>query len=116
MSTQPHTEQPPQSETEQGKRKDAMNFNVKANRALRDLDGLLLAALCVIRMEEAYTDTSDEDKKQGLETLLEHARGALADADEGLEGVWRITAGYIWGSKRDAPDTVSDTVQPEGEA
>jgi hypothetical protein len=66
-----------------------MNFNIKTDRALRDLDGLLTATLCVIRMEDQYGDTNEEDKKEALETLLEYGRGVVNDATEGPEGVWR---------------------------
>jgi len=62
-----------------------MSLNIKAAPALHDLDSLLIAALCVIRMKEDYTDTSEEDKEQALETLLEYGRGTVDDAKEGHE-------------------------------
>ena len=78
-------------------------LNIKAATALRDIESLFTAALCVMRMKEDYTDTSEEDKKQALETLLEYGRGVVSDAKEGHEGVWHITAGYIFGKQPEAP-------------
>jgi hypothetical protein len=55
------------------------------------------ASLRLVRMEEKYSDMSEDDKKEALESLLEYGRGAVADAEEGLEGEWRVTAGYLYG-------------------
>ena len=62
-------------------------------------------------MQAEYADTSEEDKKQALGTLLEQSRVAVSDAKEGHERVWRITAGYIFGNTREAPK--AETEQPD---
>jgi hypothetical protein len=95
---------------EQEKRKDALDFNAKANVALTDLHGLLVAALCVSRFDEDYTDTDEDDKRQALEPLLEYARGVVEDAKEGHEGVWRVTAEFILATESTAPPAAAETV------
>lgn len=116
MPTQPDTEQSPQSATEPGEGKSSpLDYCNRAEIALRDMDSLFIAALCVVRMEGKYSDMSDDDKKQALETLMEYGRGAVDDAKRGLEELWHVTAGYLYGKKREALNSVSSTEQREGD-
>jgi hypothetical protein len=96
------------------KRTEAVNLNVKTETALSDLNGRLVAALCVVRFDEQYADMEEEDKKHAVETLLEFCRGVLDDAKEGHEGVWRITAEYIFATKSEQPEAESE--QPKTQA
>jgi hypothetical protein len=93
--------------TESKKRSDALDLNIKTGVALSDLRGLLVAALCVIRFDEDYTDTDEDDKKHAVETLVEFSRGTLEEATEGYEEVWKITAGYIFETK-EVPEAESE--------
>jgi hypothetical protein len=54
-------------------------------------------------MEEDYTDTSEEDKRQALETLMEYGRGTVSDAQEGHKELWNITAKYLFKGKAEDP-------------
>ena len=64
-------------------------------------------------LNEDYADTSEEDKKQALETLLEQSRAAVSEVKEGYEGVWHITAGFIYATKSDDPPPAIETEQAE---
>jgi len=110
MATQPHTEQ---SSTDHEERNEALKFNIKAGTALHDIDSLFIAALCVLRQRDKYSDMSEEDKTNALETLMEYGRGAVADANEGHEGVWRVTTGHLFGRSCKAPKKVAETEPPE---
>lgn len=81
--------------------------------ALQDIDGLFIAALCVVRLRAEHADASEEEKKRALETLLAYGRGAVSDAKEGHEGVWRVTARYLFGHPHAAPDTGAETEHPD---
>jgi hypothetical protein len=94
------------------KRTEAVNLNVKTETALSDLNGLLVAALCVVRFDEQYADMEEEDKKHAVETLLEFSRGVLDDAKEGHEAVWRILAAYIFATKEDTTPATEQSDQP----
>jgi hypothetical protein len=94
------------------KRTEAVNLNVKTGIALHDLDGLLVAALCVLRLTDDYSDVDKEDKEQALETLLEYGRGAVSDATEGHEEVWKILAEYIFETKEDTTPATEQADQP----
>jgi hypothetical protein len=111
MATQTHTEHPCPSAPEHKERDETLNCNIKASVALQDIDSLFIAALCVLRSEEGDPDTIDKDRKQALETLLEYGRGAVSDAKAGHEGVWSVTAEYLFGRKSTAPE--AETAQPE---
>jgi hypothetical protein len=112
MPTQ-NTERLGRSTQQQEQISSATNWDIKANIALKDLDSLLIAALCVIRMEEDYTDTSEEDKRQALETLMEYGRGAVSDAQEGHKELWNITAKYLFKGKSEDPKPVAETEQTD---
>jgi hypothetical protein len=112
MATQPHTEQPTKSAPEHEERNDALNCNIKAGIALHDIDSLFIAALCVLRQKDEYSDMDEEDKSNALETLMEYGRGAVGDAKEGHQGVWRVTARHLYGQRCKAPKKVAETDQP----
>ena len=112
MPTPPHTEQPTtRTKAHQERIGSAVSLNIKAATALRDIESLFIAALCVLRMQEEYFDTSEDDKRQALETLMEYGRGAVSDATEGHEGVWHMTSGYIFGKQPEDPE--AETEQPD---
>ena len=95
------------------KRTEAVNLNIKTGVALSDLRGLLVAALCVIRFDEDYTDTDEEDKKHAVETLLEFSRGVLDDATEEHEEVWKLLAHCVFATQEyTAPVTETEQAEP----
>jgi hypothetical protein len=109
MATQPHVAQSTRSKEHQKLIGSAVAFNNKAEIALRDLDSLLIAALTLICVEEGRIDADFEDRKGALETLLEYARCAVDDGKDGLEKLWDVTAGYLFGEQPESAATSSDT-------
>jgi hypothetical protein len=67
----------------------------------------------VVRRQEDYNDMNEADKTQAPETLMEYGRGSVSDANEGIKGLWRVTAGYLYREKQEAPDTGNVTPQRE---
>ena len=105
MPKHPHPKPSPQSPSEEHHERvtAASDSHTTTCLALQDMKGLLVAALCVVRMREEDFDTGKDGKRQALEALLEHGRGAVESAQEGLEGVWNITAKYLYGQQGEAP-------------
>lgn len=114
MPTQPHDERPPLRTPAHSKQtSDACRFQSQTEIALDDLDSLLIAALCVLNVEEGAVDMNDSDKMRTLETLMQYGRGAVENAKEGLEEVWKVTAGYLFGYRQAAAPEPGETAQEE---
>jgi hypothetical protein len=94
------------------KRTEVVNLNVKTGVALSDLNGLLTAALCVVRFDEDYTDMDEEDKKRAVETLLEFSRSVLDDATEGHEEVWKFLSHFVHATTEDTAPATEQAEQP----
>jgi hypothetical protein len=115
MAPQAHTKQPTTRTTEhQALINSTVGSGNKTEIALDALDSFLLAALCLVRTEEKYADTDEDDKRQALETLLEYARGAVDDGQDGLEKIWHVTAGYLFGQQPETAATRSDKEPAKG--
>jgi hypothetical protein len=114
MPTQPHDELPPLRTPAHSKQiSDACSFHSQTARALDDLDSLLIAALCVLNVEEGAVDMNDDEKRQTLETLMQYGRGAVDNGKEGFEEVWKVTADYLFGYRRNVVAETEEATQEE---
>lgn len=92
MTTTPKKETPPQEAKEPGQEKDLLAYANEAERALMGLEHLHIAALCLTRFRENYSDIEDGDIVNALETLIEYSRSCVEDIREGYNEVYKYAA------------------------
>jgi hypothetical protein len=108
------------SQRQQERQSKATGAHNDVERALTNLDALLLAAQSVRGAESiAGGEVEEEERERALDTLLNYARGEGENIKEKLDALWEVTAVYLWAFQQDREAEGQEQSSPggkEGEA